>query len=147
MSLAAEPDASADAARRPWAGALAGPIACGCCLAGAAVYVTLQDPTQGGVFLPCPFRLATGLWCPGCGLTRATHFLLRGDLATALRYNLFVVPILLTIVVSWVAWTLRAAGRPTRERHLPVWAVATLITVAVSFTVVRNLPGLGGLRG
>ena len=57
-----------------------------------------------------PVPAATGLWCPGCGLTHATHFLLRGDLTTALRYNLFVVPILLAIVAGWAAWTL-ARGR------------------------------------
>jgi Protein of unknown function (DUF2752) len=141
MSLAAE------LPRRPWTTALVGPVACGCCLAGAAVYITVQDPTLGGVFLPCPFRLATGLWCPGCGLTRATHFLFRGDLPTALRYNLFVVPILLAIVAGWAAWTMRAAGRPPRERHLPRWAVAALITVAAGFALVRNLPGVDGLSG
>lgn len=141
MSLAAE------LPRRPWTAALAGPIACGCCLAGAAVYVTVQDPTQGGVFLPCPFRLATGLWCPGCGLTRATHFLFRGDLSAAFRYNLFVIPILLAIVAGWAAWMVRATGRPLRERHLPPWAVAGLITLAVGFALLRNLPGIDGLRG
>lgn len=127
--------------------ALAAPIACGCCLVGAAVYVTVQDPTQGGVFLPCPFRLATGLWCPGCGLTRATHFLFRGDLSQALRYNLFVVPILLAIVAGWSAWLLRSAGRPSRARQWPAWAVASLIVLAVGFAVARNLPGVDGLRG
>ena len=122
---------TADLRERRWP-ATAGPIACGCCLAGAAVYVALQDPTQGGVFLPCPFRLVTGLWCPGCGLTRATHFLLRGDLPTALRYHLFVVPILLAIVAAWTRWLLRSAGRPIPERRWPAWAVAGLITLAVA---------------
>jgi len=37
----------------------------------------------------CPIRAATGVPCPGCGLTRATLELLRGDLAGSLRTHAF----------------------------------------------------------
>ena len=140
MSIAAEPTT------RAWP-AIAAPLATGCCLAGAAAYVALQDPTQGGAFLPCPFRVTTGLWCPGCGLTRATHFLLNGDVTSALRHHLFVLPVLAAIVVVWLRWTVRAAGRPLRTLVLPPWAVAGLLALAIGFAVVRNLPFVGGLRG
>lgn len=124
------------------------PVACGCCLATAAAYVGLQDPADGGVFVPCPFRTVTGWWCPGCGLTRATHHLLRGQLAEALRCNVFVVFVLAAIALSWVSWLLATSGRSLLGgRSLPRWAVAAMIAVAVSFAVVRNLPGVDGLRG
>src|SRR4051812_14423957 len=35
----------------------------------------------------CPFALLTGQPCPGCGLTRATLALLRGDLGDAVRFH------------------------------------------------------------
>jgi hypothetical protein len=38
---------------------------------------------------PCPFLKVTGLPCPGCGLTRALFFLIKGDLKTSLTYHAF----------------------------------------------------------
>ena len=127
---------------------LAAPLACGCCLAVGAAYVVANDPSDGVGFLPCPFRTLTGWWCPGCGLTRATHHLFRGDLAQALRYNLFVVPIQLTLTVAWLAWLRSAAGRSVgRVARIPVWLQVTVGVALVGFAVVRNLPSVPGLRG
>jgi hypothetical protein len=133
-------------------GSLAAPVACGCCLLAGAAYVATADPSGRGGFLPCPFRSLTGLWCPGCGLTRATHHLFRGDVAQALRYNVFVVLMLVAVVGSWLAWTLKATGRPRFHRQLaPVtasrWVLSGLIAMVVLFAVVRNVPGVEGLRG
>lgn len=132
----------------PRRSALAAPIACGCCLLAGAVYVAIDNPTNGGAFLPCPFRQLTGLWCPGCGLTRATHFLLRGQPLTALRFNLFVVPVLLAVVAGWTTWLLRSSGRDVDAwRRIPLWLPGVLVAVLAVFAVVRNLPGVDGLRG
>ena len=129
-------------------GALAAPIACGCCLAIGATYVAVVDPSEGGVFIPCPFRSLTGWWCPGCGLTRATHHLFRGDLVQALRYNLVVILVLGAIAAAWTAWLLDRAGRTVRwGRLLPVWAQVAAVSVLLAFAVVRNLPGVPLLRG
>ncbi|WP_449028237.1 DUF2752 domain-containing protein [Prevotella jejuni] len=37
----------------------------------------------------CPFKLATGLQCPGCGIQRALHALLQGHYSEAIHYNYF----------------------------------------------------------
>ena len=39
--------------------------------------------------IPCPFRLATDLECPGCGMTRSCLSLVRGDFAAAWHLNPF----------------------------------------------------------
>ena len=128
--------------------ALAAPIACGCCLLAGATYVAAVDPSGGVGFLPCPFRTLTGWWCPGCGLTRASHHLFRGDLAQAMRFNAFVVLILAGLSLTWLAWTLRVAGRPIRRLGTaPNWLYAACITVLIAFAVVRNMPFVPGLRG
>ncbi len=123
--------------------ALAAPIACGCCLAAGTAYVALNDPSEGGLFLPCPFRTLTGWWCPGCGLTRATHHLFRGDIVEALRHNLFVVVILLGLATTWAAWTAHAAGKSVKRlTAIPVWAQIAAISMLVVFAVVRNISPL-----
>jgi hypothetical protein len=38
---------------------------------------------------PCPFKNATGLPCPGCGLTGAAILLFQGDIPRALRMHAF----------------------------------------------------------
>jgi len=56
-------------------------------LALGAVQVVLTG--LGAGFWRCPFYMATGRPCPGCGLSRAMGSLLAGDLVGALRFHPF----------------------------------------------------------
>lgn len=40
-----------------------------------------------GLGFPCMFHSLTGLYCPGCGGTRAVRSLLRGDLRMSFQYH------------------------------------------------------------
>jgi hypothetical protein len=81
-------------------------------------------------------------------MTRATHHLLRGDLIQALRFNLFVALILAGLALTWLVWALQAAGRPVRwVTRVPNRAYAMAAVVLVVFAILRNLPGVPGLRG
>lgn len=136
---------SATSARRVL---LAGPIACGCLLAGAALYIAAVDPAAPGAHLPaCPLYELTGLWCPGCGLTRATHAALRGHLGTAFGFNLFFPLVLGAIVVGWLAWTRAALGRaPIRWlTRVPPWSGVAVAVAFVAYGVVRNVSGFSAL--
>ena len=57
--------------------------------AGAGVWLlrTFDPNAAGSPFPPCMFHAFTGLYCIGCGLTRALHALVHGDLAGALAMN------------------------------------------------------------
>ena len=126
---------------------LAAPIACGCALAGAALYVALADPATGSGFLPCPLYQTTGIYCPGCGLTRATRALLRGDVPAALGYNLLLPLVVAAVVVGWLSWVRVSVGRtPIRVlTTMPSWAAIALGVGVVAFGVLRNVPGFGAL--
>src|SRR5271155_1144487 len=89
----------------------------GALAAGALGYIGLVDPHKPGSFFPqCPFRLLTGLNCPGCGALRMTHDVLHGHLVAAINDN-----VLLLVVITLLAWTI--------VRNLPGFPlVPTLLT-------------------
>jgi len=85
-------------------------------------------PADDGVTV-CPFALLTGMACPGCGMTRAASYLVRGDFSTALTYHPLVPLIALLSVAGWAWLLLRRSGRveplPTR------WVNAALIVTGI----------------
>jgi len=110
-------------------------------LAAGCLYVGLLDPNHSHAFIACPFHELTGLWCPGCGATRAAHALLNGHLGVALHDNLLFVLAIPYVAYLFAAWAIRTAGGPVwRTWNAPNWALFTLIGLLVVFGVARNLP-------
>lgn len=121
----------------------AAPVACGCALAGATALVALNDPSAPGSRFPgCAFRAVTGLWCPGCGLTRGFHQLLNGHPMSALGYNVFVPVVLVGVLLAFWGWARRCWDRPPLRR--PAWTHPLLTWVLpallVAYGVLRNIP-------
>ncbi len=113
------------------------------CFAGAAGYVLVSDPTDGGVdAVPtCIVRLTTGFDCPGCGGTRAFFYLLQGNLPAAARHHLLFVFALPFLIYLYVAW----AGQQVFRRRLPALrlppaTIGVFLAAWLVFTIVRNLP-------
>lgn len=53
----------------------------------------------------CPFKLLTGLSCPGCGIQRAIHAFLHGKFTEAISYNYYLVyslPYAASFAVLWI---------------------------------------------
>jgi len=114
-------------------GVLAGAVVGAGCLASALV-----DPSGGPVL--CPFRAATGLDCPLCGATRAAHHLFRGDVIGALGDNALFVLVAPILLIGAFLVVRRAFGGPAvRVPRVSRRAAIVALTVAVVFTVVRNL--------
>lgn len=119
------------------------PIACGCALAGSAYLVARFDPSAPGSRFPaCQFRAATGLWCPGCGLTRGFHQLLTGHPLSALQFNIFIPLVLVAILVSWWSWVRTSWGRPGVHvpRQVARRLAAVLPAALIAYGVLRNIP-------
>jgi len=111
-------------------------LGAGAVTVGALAYIGLGDPHRSNFLFPaCPFQAATGLYCPGCGGLRMIHDVLHGDFAAAVVDNV-VALIGLPLLLAWILLR-RRSGRPWMT---PISA-AVIVTIAVSWTVVRNLPG------
>ncbi len=104
----------------------------------AAVALWFFDPNTRGIPL-CPLHALTGLWCPLCGSTRASHALVHADPGAALHHNALFVAALPVLALLWWRWFRAPVPRPA-ARPLPrpvFWAVVVLV---VAFGVLRNLP-------
>jgi hypothetical protein len=114
------------------------PVVAGAALLGACGVLAIVDPADGPTL--CPFKLATGLDCPGCGATRAAHALLRGDLLGAADHN--VLALVAFPLVAWglFTWMTRAFRGPRVATFVPSPVLTVVAAVVVlGFWVVRNL--------
>ena len=96
-------------------------------------------PIEEGIpFYPgCVIHRFTGLYCPGCGLTRAVHFALNGHLYAALRMNPLMFVLLPALCVV-LALARRKRGKPSL--YIPTWLVWSIVGALLLFTVLRNIP-------
>lgn len=102
------------------------------------------DPAHRHVPL-CPFRAATGWWCPLCGGLRSADALAHLQVWTAVRDNVLLVAAVPLLALWWLNWAQRRR-RGEAARSLPRAVVVAVIVIAVAFTVIRNLPFAAGLR-
>ena len=127
---------------------MARPIAVGCVATAAAARVATLDPSSARASPLCAVRSVTGWWCPGCGLTRATHHLMHGEIGQALGYNALVVPIVALLLLTWITWLVDPGGRRSPWMHraaVPAWIA--LAVAALAFALLRNVPSFDAMRG
>ncbi|MCW1967051.1 MAG: DUF2752 domain-containing protein [Anaerolineae bacterium] len=92
----------------------------------------------------CPLRAATGVPCPGCGLSRAGQAMLQGQWATMAQYHLFAPFFAIAFILIAVSLTLPArlhgqfvgaVARFERQTRL----VAITLILLVMYWLVRLL--------
>jgi hypothetical protein len=130
--------------RRPSLTVFAAVTAVFAAIAGAGV-LFFFDPTKHSFYPVCQFHLLTGLYCPGCGATRASYQLLHGNILAALRDNaLFVLS--LPMLAARGIWVLNRQRRRQPVRFfIPPVALWVFLVVALVFVVLRNLPAFSFL--
>lgn len=100
-------------------------------LIGVVIYTYLADPSKGPI-LPCVFNKITGLYCPGCGMTRAVHSMLKFKFYQALRFNALVwilpIPLICYYFISH-------KGNLKVARILLI----LMISISISYGIIRNI--------
>lgn len=105
-----------------------------------------MDLVQAFRELPCLFRLFTGLYCPGCGGTRAVKALLRGQIGMSLYYHPFVLYLAVWIGFEVLVWLMhcirRWSGKTDRWkegffRRYRYWAIGGLAVILLNW-IIKN---------
>ena len=105
-------------------------------LAVGALYAVFLRVT--GIFIPCVFRLVTGLLCPGCGVSAMCLSIIKLDFSAAFHYNpvLFcLLPALAATAARYVYVYIKKGTVRDKWADRAVWA---MIAVLLAWGVVRN---------
>ncbi len=89
----------------------------------------------------CPFKLFTGLPCPGCGLTRSAVAFLHGDPSASLFYHPLGAPIVIAAVVIGLvdAWAWWRGRRPGEAPASPSWLLERLAGTPAPWVAIGAL--------
>ena len=98
--------------------------------------------TGGAGWMPgCVFRKVTGLECPGCGMTRATHAALHGRIGDAFQFNpigMVLLPLAMVgIAIEAIGWV---RGKPLPFRLNPGrWGAIAIGVGLIFWWIGRNV--------
>jgi len=105
----------------------------------AAVGLRLWTPSDDASSTVCFVRRCTGTSCPGCGLTRALAYLMRGDISSMWHMHplapLFALDAIVAVALVWVARSFAV-----KPKWIAVWA-ALHVPLLLGVWFVRALSG------
>lgn len=116
----------------------------GVVLLGVSALIPSDEIAHGPII--CPFRLVTGLPCPGCGLTRSWVYGMHGSVRESVMANPFGIPLaaaLVALVLCVIAARLSDRPAPSIDRAFrnPVALVA--LASWLVFGAVRMVLAMG----
>lgn len=121
-------------------------ILSGVTLLGTFLFVYRINPEKNPFVPACSFYYFTGLYCPGCGMTRALHAVLHCRFGEAFSYNaIWPVIAMFIAVVLYIWFYYLSKGKnpfPPINRFLERCPSAGWIFAAVLFVfwIARNIP-------
>lgn len=105
----------------------------------AALWLLAQFVLKHVMLPECQFHKWTGLYCPGCGDTRAVIALMNGDILLSLRQNALIVVLLLIAIALYIELFLKVVFE--KRFKSPVFNLKFLCIFLILFavySVVRN---------
>jgi hypothetical protein len=105
---------------------------CSALTVGGALYFKAWLPLTH-IGIPCVFHEITGLYCPGCGMTRTTLAMLNMDVYQALRYN----PLVFTLIPLYLAYMVAVRNGKVKFGKT---IMLTMLALTLLFGLLRNIP-------
>lgn len=99
---------------------------------GTVTYLKVWVPLTG-LSIPCPIHAVTGLYCPGCGMTRSLTELLQLNVDAAFRYN-SIVYVLLPLFALYALLKRKKHYRAANS------VMISMCILTIAFAIARNLP-------
>ena len=118
-------------------------VAAGLCLlllGGWTLYH--YDVLPSALRMHCIIFEVAGLYCPGCGASRACYSILHGDWRAAAGYNVLLVVLLpivaVYIIMKTIDWMI--TGINHIDSHIPDKVLYGLLGVVIVYGILRNIP-------
>lgn len=108
-------------------------------VAGVAALYSFDPNTTDSPFAACIFQTLTGFWCAGCGITRALHALVHGDIVRAFAMN----PLAMLLVpCAALAWAWGGGWQPAWAAPIIRFLSKPMLWVVLipAYWIARNLP-------
>ncbi|MEN6521001.1 MAG: DUF2752 domain-containing protein [Armatimonadota bacterium] len=103
----------------------------------ALTFLYVLNPNISRYLPPCPFHALTGLYCPGCGSTRAMHQLLHVHILAALDLNPLMVISLPFLLYSSLKQAFMQSKPEQPVKAIWVWSIFVVIII---YGIMRNIP-------
>ena len=107
------------------------------CLPFALFYVSIMDK---GIFPPCMLYTALGLYCPGCGGSRAVKSLFQGDIISSLIYHPLVPYTVIVYMIFMLSQALRIISHgKIKGIKFYDWFLYVAVAIIVVNWILKNV--------
>ncbi len=106
------------------------------CFASLIIYLILGNKFH--IYLACPIKKLTGLYCPGCGITRMFYSLITFNFYQAFRYN----PLLFCSLPIFLFFGMNAliSKKEPLYNKIPTKYWMIIIIIFITYGLLRNIP-------
>lgn len=117
----------------------------GLLLLALIVFPFYRDYLAATVLTSCKFHIVTGLYCMGCGATRAFNALMHFKILDAFQYNPAIpvgAIIFMIYEITMIVYLIKGKKRPILVK---TWMVWTFLGSWFVYSIVRNILLLNGI--